>query len=123
MLQPGEIYDIWFTFQPPILPGQPPGKYRPALILSVSTDGTATAVALKITGTGPTPRYPLRVKVIDWVKAGLDKESYAQIDSDIPVKITGSDVYRGTLEPHDFGRILVRYNRYQARIRHRGTTT
>lgn len=123
MVKPGEIYDIWFPFKPPILPGQPPGKYRPALILAVSSDGTATAVAIKITGTGPTQRYHLRIKIVEWVRAGLDKESYAEIDSELPIRINGSDVYRGKLEDHDFNRILVEYINYQRRIRRGGTTT
>lgn len=123
MVKPGKIYDIWFPFKPPILPGQPPGKYRPALILSVSSDGTATAVAIKITGAGPTQRYPLRVPIVDWGKAGLDKESYAEIDSELPIRISGSDVFRGELEDHDFNRILVEYHRYERRIRRGGKTT
>ena len=123
MVKAGQIYDIWFSFKPPIMPGQPPGKYRPALILSVSEDGTATAVAIKFTGTGPTRRYPLRVPIVDWVSAGLDKESYAEIDSELPVRFTGSVSPRGELEEHDLNRILVEYTKHQRSIRRGGATT
>ncbi|MBY0098148.1 type II toxin-antitoxin system PemK/MazF family toxin [Mesobacillus maritimus] len=123
MIKAGQIYDIWFPFKPPILPGQQPGKYRPALILSVSEDGTATAVAIKITSSGPSKIFPLRIPIWEWAKAGLDNESFVEIDSEIPIRFTGDVTPRGKLEDFDFNRVLVEYTKYQRRIRRGGTTT
>lgn len=121
MVKAGEIYDIWFPFKPPILPGQPSGKFRPALVLSVDPNGTATVVAIKITGSAPTPRFPFRVPIVDYTSAGLSKVSYAEIDSEIVIRITGTSIYRGTLNPSDFNNVLRTYISYQRSVRRRPT--
>lgn len=121
MVKAGEIYDIWFRFKPPILPGQASGKFRPALVLSVNPNGTATVVAIKITGSAPTPRFPSRVPIVDYTSVGLSKVSYAEIDSEIVIRIIGTSIYRGTLNPSDFNNVLRTYISYQRSIRRRPT--
>ncbi|MGS2778273.1 type II toxin-antitoxin system PemK/MazF family toxin [Robertmurraya sp. GLU-23] len=104
-----------------MLPGQPSGKFRPALVLSVNPKGTATVVAIKITGSAPTPRFPFRVPIVDYTSAELSKVSYAEIDSEILIRITGTSIYRGTLNPSDFNNVLRTYISYQRSVRRRPT--
>ncbi|WP_342559606.1 hypothetical protein NSQ95_09630 [Psychrobacillus sp. FSL W7-1457] len=79
-MKAGDIYDVVFPFKPPLPADGSFAKGRPALIISVSQDGTALALMVKITGTAPTNRY--RIKITYWQEAMLNKPSYAEIDSE-----------------------------------------
>ncbi|MBM7648691.1 hypothetical protein JOC78_001637 [Bacillus ectoiniformans] len=113
MVKPGQIIDIYFPFKPPILPGQASGKYRPALIMSVADDGTAIAVAVKITSSEPTARFPDRIEIVHWQEAGLDNESYAEVESEIAITVSGPITLRGELNPVDFNSILLEYHKFK----------
>jgi len=51
-MKPGDIYDVVFPFKPPLPPDGTATKGRPALIVSISPDGTALALMVKITISG-----------------------------------------------------------------------
>lgn len=108
-MKPGDIYDIVFPFKPPYPPDGTTEKGRPALIMSISPNGTALVLMVKITGSAPTPRYPNRIEVVYWQQAKLDKQSYAEIDSEEYFDLENAETYRGTLNPIDFINILKAY--------------
>ncbi|WNS75181.1 type II toxin-antitoxin system PemK/MazF family toxin [Bacillus sp. DTU_2020_1000418_1_SI_GHA_SEK_038] len=109
-MKAGEIYDLYFPFKPPIKPGEAAGKTRPALILSISTDGTTTAILVKITGSKPSSSFPNRIQIVHWRAAGLEKQSYAEINSSLPFDFsTVPHTYRGELQESDFNRVLSSY--------------
>ncbi|RXT03663.1 type II toxin-antitoxin system PemK/MazF family toxin [Ammoniphilus sp. CFH 90114] len=112
-MKPGEIYDLYFPFKTPIKPGQEMGKIRPALILAVSSSGTALALSLKITGTGPTSEYPYRIPIFFWRDANLDKPSYVELDTEMPIRIISRQYPRGELKPADFNNVLKEYRKYK----------
>lgn len=113
-MKPGDIYDVIFPFKPPLPPGGSSQKGRPALIISISPDGTALALMVKITGTGPTDKFPNRIKIVHWQQAKLNKLSYAEIDSEERFNLEDAETYRGTLNPIDLNNILCAYIRLKA---------
>lgn len=52
-MKPGEVYRVFVPYQ-----DKQGGKYRPALIMNTS-QGKAIVVAIKITKTPPTSRFPI----------------------------------------------------------------
>ena len=113
-MKPGDIFDVIFPFKPPLPPDGTSDKGRPALIMSISPDGTALALMVKITGSAPTSRYPNRMEIVHWQQANLDKLSYAEIDSEEYFNLEEAETYRGTLNPIDFNNILNAYVRLKA---------
>ena len=113
-MKAGDIYDVVFPFKPPLPADGSSAKGRPALIISVSQDGTALALMVKITGTAPTNRYPNRVKITYWQEAMLDKPSYAEIDSEEYFNLEDAETYRGTLNSIDLNNILMAYVKLNA---------
>lgn len=73
LMKAGDIYNVVFPFKPPLPADGSFAKGRPALIISVSQDGTALVFTVRITGTAPNNRYPNRVKNTYWQEAKLDK--------------------------------------------------
>jgi hypothetical protein len=116
-MKPGDIYDVVFPFKPPLPPGGTSDKGRPALIMSISSDGTALALMVKITGSAPTRRYPNRIEIVHWQQAQLDKLSYAEIDSEEYFDLEDAETFRGTLNPKDFNNILNAFLRLKASTR------
>ncbi|MED0674548.1 hypothetical protein ABEV55_06795 [Aneurinibacillus thermoaerophilus] len=114
-MNPGEIYDLFFPFKPPIKPGQGAGKIRPALIVAVSSTGTALAVSLKITQSGPTLHFPHRVPIFFWRDANLDTPSYVELDSELLIRIPSRLAPRGVLRPSDFKNVLTQYIKYKSK--------
>ncbi|WP_342568155.1 hypothetical protein MKY09_09360 [Psychrobacillus sp. FSL K6-4046] len=108
-MKAGDIYDVVFPFKPSLHADGSFAKGRPALIISVSQDGTALALMVKITGTAPYNRYPNRVKITYWQEAKLDKLSYAEIDSEEHFNLEDAETYRGTLNPFYLNNILIAY--------------
>lgn len=108
-MKPGDIYDVIFPFKPPLPPDGTTVKGRPALIISISPEGTALALMVKITGSAPSRRFPNRVEIVYWQEAKLDKKSYAEIDSEEFFNLEEAETYRGTLNPIDFNKILKEY--------------
>jgi hypothetical protein len=49
--------------------------------MSIDPNGNAIAVMVKITGSAPTSQFPHRIEIEHYIEAGLDKESYAEVDS------------------------------------------
>lgn len=113
-MKPGEIYDLFFPFKPPIKPGQGVGKIRPALIVAVSPNGDVLAVAIKITKSGPTTPFPHRIPIFFWRDAGLHQPSYAEIDSEIVIRIAAKQTPKGELKPTDFLNVLKEYMKYKS---------
>jgi hypothetical protein len=116
-MKPGDIYDVVFPFKPPLPLDGSSEKGRPALIMSISPDGTALALMVKITGSAPTRRFPNRIEIVHWQQAKLDKKSYAEIDSEEYFDLRDAETYRGTLNSIDFNNILVAYLRLKASTR------
>jgi hypothetical protein len=114
-MKPGDIYDVVFPFKPPLPPDGTSDKGRPALIMSISPNGTALVLMVKITGTAPTRRFPNRIEIVHWQQAKLEKKSYAEIDSEGYFDLEDAETYRGTLNPNDFNRILNAYIRLKTR--------
>lgn len=108
-MKPGDIYDVAFPYKPPLPPDGTSYKVRPALIISISPNGTALALMIKITGSGPTPKFPNRIRIISWQHAKLDKPSYAEIDSEEYFDLEDAETYRGTLSPKDLNHVLTAY--------------
>jgi PemK-like, MazF-like toxin of type II toxin-antitoxin system len=107
-MRPGEIYDIYFQYQNPAQGG----KFRPVLILGFRR-GKAIAVALKITKSGPTNRFPHRVEIRHWRHAGLPKPSWVQYDwyAEIPTNVFYRKFY-GTMHPNDFANVVRHFRNY-----------
>ncbi|MCM3707362.1 type II toxin-antitoxin system PemK/MazF family toxin [Cytobacillus firmus] len=117
-MKPGDIYNVDFPFKPPFPPDGNNSKKRPALIIAISPDGTALALMVKITGSAPTLKYPNRIEIVHWSQANLDKESYAEIDTEEQFDLKEANTYRGTLNPLDFNNILSEYIKLKSRTRH-----
>ncbi|MET1180873.1 type II toxin-antitoxin system PemK/MazF family toxin [Peribacillus simplex] len=102
-MKPGEIYDIYFPYKE-----KAGGKRRPALILDVN-NGRALAVAIKITSSPPSSRFPNRVPITRWLYAKLDNFSYAEIDSQTTIAILSPPPLRGRMHPDDFSNVVQEY--------------
>ncbi len=123
-MKPGQIYDLFFPFKPPLKPSQGSGKKRPALIMSVTDDEIMIAVVVKITSSSSTEIFPNRIEITHWAEAGLEKQSYVEIDSEILIRITNTPPYRGELVESDFNKVLTEFVKLKTKsIRRSGKTT
>lgn len=102
MLVVGEIYDMYFRYKE-----KPGGKKRPGLIIAVN-DGEAIAVACKVTGSEPTTFFPNRIHIEHWQQAGLDKESWVEIDTQrqISVRLPRPEDKYGDLHTDDLRKVF-----------------
>jgi hypothetical protein len=108
-MKPGDIYDVVFPYKPPLPPDGTSYKGLPTLIISISPNGTALALMVKITDYGPTPKFPNRIRIVSWQHAKLDKPSYAEIDSEEYFDLEDAKTYRGTLSHKDLNNVLKAY--------------